>query len=227
MKNLPAIRDLDARVQRILHQHTTIMTSAAQMAAAAVIAGLELKALKKECGHGNWEEFFASALQQHGLKLRTAQNYMALADGLKSKALKTQPDAFLKLLDSAPSELSKADQQKLTKAVGKVTDGKALSELYQDFGIVKKPQGSGAKGGNTRGKGGTDTGDDADAPAPKPEDAGWHEITKLLNNLLVEHLEPDNHFWNQCTEARRRELHGNLVDACEAVGATLKKENRA
>jgi hypothetical protein len=231
MKNLPAIRDLDARVARILHQHAIIAGAAAQMAVTAALAGLELKALKKECGHGNWEEFFARHIERHGLKLRTAQNYMALADGLKGKALKNATDSFLLLLEKAPSDLKKADQEKLTKAVAKVADGATLSELYQDLGIVKKPQGSGAKGGNTRGKesggsatetnsvgaeGGKDNdSDDVDAAATLAGDQ-----TKRLTNLIDEALR-DRPF-NAATKAERTKLHGLLVDLTAAVKETLK-----
>lgn len=225
MKNLPAIRDLDARVARILHQHAIIAGAAAQMAVTAALAGLELKALKKECGHGNWEEFFAKHIERHGLKLRTAQNYMALADGLKGKALKNASDSFLPLLEKPPSELNKADQAKLTKAVAKVADGATLSQLYQDLGIVKKPQGSGAKGGNTRGK-------DAAGEEAEPSEAGstGSEVdtaaalagdqTKRLINLIDEALR-DRPF-NAATKAERTKLHGLLVDLTAAVKETLK-----
>lgn len=230
-KNLPAIPDQDKRVASALRLHAAASASAAQMAIAAAKCGLELKAIKKDVGHGAFEAFFASEFATHGLSLRTAQKYMALADGLKGKALKNESGAFLKLLDAAPSTLSDKDQATLTKAVGKVTDGKALSELYQDFGIVKKPQGSGAKGGKPKAATTTPEGtSEADADAEPETDAntskipaGWEERAYHLNQLLEEAL--TDGWWNDCTEAHRRTLHGNLVDAQARVAETLKEKS--
>lgn len=220
-KNLPAIPDQDKRVASVLHLHQIVMASASQMAVAAAKAGLEFKALKKEIGHGGWEEFYAKHFESH-VTLRTAQRYMALADGLKGKVLKNDNgESFLRLLDAAPSALSEKDQATLTKAVAKAMDGKQLSELYQDFGIVKKPQGSGAKGGDTSKK---KDGDD-ETPA-EPE--GKSEIPAdvdprawQLNQLLEEALLDG--WWNDCPAAFRATLHGNLTDAAARVAITLKK----
>lgn len=208
-----------------LRFHAAAHASAAQMAVAAAKCGLELKAIKKDVGHGAFEEFFAKHFAGHGLSLRTAQKYMALADGLKGKALKNESGAFLKLLDAAPSTLSEKDQATLTKAVAKVTDGRALSELYQDFGIAKKPQGSGAKGGNTRkAKGEAAAPEEAAAPAPAASEipADVDPRAWKLNQLLEEALLDG--WWNDCTAAFRRTLHGNLLDAQQRVSATLRKE---
>lgn len=222
-KNLPALPDQDKRIAEALRLHQIVLASAAQMAVAAAKAGLEFKAIKKTLGHSNWEPFF----QHHFAKsitLRTAQRYMALADGLKGKALKNDTGvSFLPLLEQAPSKLSEKDQEKLTKAVSKMTDGATLSELYQDFGIVKKPQGAGAKGGNTRKP--TETAATADEPTPAVETEskipkGWEERAYRLNTLLVEALK-DN-WWNECNEEQRGELHGNLLDAQGRVAALLK-----
>lgn len=209
------IKDQDKRVAEALRLHASATASAAQMAIAAAKCGLELKALKKEAGHGTWENFFADNFESHGLTLRTAQKYMALADGLKGRALKNESGSFLKLLECAPSELKPAEQEKLTKAVGKVTDGKTLSELYQDFGIVKKPQGSGAKGGA---KVSTKT-EEAPADPVQTEAQIAREHTERFVALLKEEL-TDKKF-NAASEKLRKELHGLLVDLTSAVKETL------
>ncbi|MCX6953374.1 MAG: hypothetical protein NTV51_14575 [Verrucomicrobia bacterium] len=226
-KNLPAIPDQEKRIASVLHLHQIVMAAASQMAVAAAKAGLEFKALKKEVGHGAWEEFYAKNFAST-ITLRTAQKYMALADGLKGKALKNESaGSFLKLLECAPSALSKTEQATLTKAVAKATDGKALSDLYQDFGIVKKPQGSGAKGGNTHKDKpeATEPGGDsttADTPPTASEiPANVDPRAWKLNQLLEEALLDG--WWNDCPVEFRKTLHGNLVDAGTRVGATLKK----
>ncbi len=198
-----------------LQFHHSAHASAAQMAIAAAKCGLELKALKKECGHGIWEEFFARNFAQHGMTIRTAQRYIGLADGLKGKALKNDTGSFLALLDSPPSKLTQAESQKLTKEMGKVTDGATLSELYQDFGIVKKPQGSGAKGG-ARVKG------DEDGPQLSDEEIlieGRKVQTQQLIDMLTEGLSVQ--FWNVCDVGTRKKLHGALVDAQSLVKESL------
>lgn len=222
-KNLPAISDQDKRVASVLHLHQIVMASASQMAVAAAKAGLEFKALKKEIGHGGWEEFYAKHFEAH-VTLRTAQKYMALADGLKGKVLKNESGgSFLKLLDSAPSALSEKEQATLTKAVAKAMDGKQLSELYQDMGIVKKPQGSGAKGGDTSSKKKDgDAGDEGDAPTTASEiPPGVDPRAWQLNQLLEEALLDG--WWNDCPAAFRATMHGNLTDATDRVAQTLKK----
>jgi hypothetical protein len=99
-----------------------------------------------------------------------------------------------------------------------------------DWGLAKLPQGSGAKGGNTRGKGVDDPKPDADGnlpPHPNTAEArGWHGITDHLNNLLIEHLDPRNNYWYQCSEENRRELHGNLLDAARVVGESLPAKTK-
>ena len=220
MKATLATTSQSKRVAEALRLHQIVLTSASQMAVAAALAGLEFVALKKEVGHGKWEGFFD---QNFGEKvgLRTAQKYMALADGLKGKALKHGAGgSFLPLLEAAPSDLTKADQERLAKAVAKATDGKALGELYQDFGIAKKPQGSGAKGGNTRTLKSTAT----TTPAPEVSEAEaqatllrgkTERFTALLDEALLD--KP----WHAAPTAQRKKLYGLLVDLTAAVKETL------
>lgn len=215
-KNLPALPNQDKRLAEVLRLHNIVMTSAAQMAVAAAMAGLEFKALKKEVGHGGWQDFFEAHFAKHGLSIRTAQNYMGLADGLKTKALKNESGlSFLALLDTAPSELKKADQVKLTKAVAKAADGAALFDLYQEMGIAKKPQGSGAKGGNKHKN---------DAP---PKEIATAELmaekARLDTQALITALEEallDKPF-HSASAADRKKLQGLLIDVSAALKETL------
>lgn len=214
-KNLPALANQQERVAAALRYHHAAQASAAQMAIAAAKCGLELKAIKKECGHGPWVDFFENHFQEHGLSLRTAQKYMALADGLKGKALKNESGAFLALLDSPPSKLTEAESKKLTKDLGKVTDGATLSELYQDFGLVKRPQGAGAKGGK---KAKANQGDDGEV-TPELIAAGKVATTEALVTALEEALADKP--WNAADEKLRKKLHGLLEDVRSSVKEAL------
>lgn len=219
-KNLPVLANQDKRLAEVLRLHSIINASAAQMAVAAIKAGLELKALKKELGHSAWVEYFETHLATHGMTLRTAQRYMAVADGLKNKALKNDTGSFLALLDKAPSELKPADQEKLTKAVAKVTDGATLSELYQDMGIAKKPQGSAAKGGKLKQDDDPEK-EQTPAEAAAAEAEGRRLRVATLITTLTEALADTP--WNAAGLDLRENLHGLLVDCAASVGKTLKK----
>lgn len=215
MKSILALFHREKHVATALKHHQTATSAAAQMAVAAALCGIELKTLKKELGHGEWEDFFAKHFAPHGLSDRTSRRYMALADGLKGKLLKSATVADLKLLDTAPSELPKADQVALTNLIKKSTDGKTISDLYSDFGITKKPQGSGARGGDTT---------SPDKPASKEETAAMiAEGHKLLAQGLITTLEEGllDGWWNSCDKATRKKLHGLLVDVQSKVKETL------
>lgn len=221
MKNLPALPNQDKRLAEVLRLHQLASAAAAQMAVAAAKAGLELKALKKDLGHGNWEDYFGAHLAKHGLSDRTAQRYMALADGLKGKALKNDTVAVLALLDVAPSQLKKADQVKLTKVMAKAADGATLTELYTELGIVKKPQGSGAKGGSSKKPSASDDTAPASKLTPVEVIAEGHRA-RVQNriDLLTEDLTDTP--WLAATREKRAELHGLLVDVAAALSKHLK-----
>lgn len=212
------IRDQDKRVANALAHHHAATASAAQMAVSAALCGLELKAIKKEIGHGGWGNFFDTHFAGHGLSERTGRNYIALAEGLKSKTLKSATVADLKLLEAAPSTLSAAQQQTLAKHVGRLTDGATLTELYQDYGIVKRPQGHGAKGGDTS---------QHRTAKPTPEEqaelaqAEAKVNTAALCDLLADALKEPGRYWNLCDTATKKKLHGLLEDARVAVKGVL------
>jgi len=217
--NTLVVTNQDQRLASALRYHELAGASAAQMAVAAGMAGLELRSLKKDVGHGPWEDWFEANFAGK-MSLRTAQRYMALADGLKGKTLKNDTVSFLPLLDSAPSKLSEPERKKLEKVITKSADGATVSELYEEFGIVKRPRGAGAKGGNKTKKG-----------DPKPKDMttaevvaeGHRAIVDTLITTLTELLADTP--WNAATREKREELHGLLVDAATAVNKTLKKSS--
>jgi len=127
----------------------------------AVLAGMELQKIKATLGHGHFGEFIKEVFE---FSDRTARNYMGLADGVKGKALfKRQPERIRRLLTSAPSEIKGEDAEVLHRVIRKATKGANLAQLYQDFGIIKAPQGSGASGGGEGGK-------KAETPEPSLEE---------------------------------------------------------
>ena len=97
MKKTLAIFDLKKSLALILGYHRWTKTAAAQMCVGAVLCGMELQRMKKQAGHGNWEEAFEDYFkgkEWEGFTLRTAQNYMRAADGVKTRALKNETVSF-------------------------------------------------------------------------------------------------------------------------------------
>lgn len=148
-KQLPTPVIQQTSIDAVNRYHRAAKNSAAQMAVYAVLAGLELAKIKEALPHGTFTEFVERQLE---INERTAQRYIRLADGVKNKALKTDTVSVLALLDSAPSDLTPAKAEQLQKLVHKVTDGAGVSQLYQEFGIAKVPQGSATTGGGPGGR---------------------------------------------------------------------------
>jgi hypothetical protein len=134
--------------------HRNGMLAMAQGACWLVLAGVELARQKKEAGRGNWEQWVEENCE---FNIRTAQRYMALAEGVRSRALgkylgKTTVVSFLELLEKPPGSLSPEQQIMLLKSVHKLTDGETVQELYLDFGIISKAKMLGGKQESTKEK---------------------------------------------------------------------------
>jgi hypothetical protein len=133
--------------------HRNAMFSTAQAACWIVMAGAELRRCKKTMKHGGWEKWVETHCE---FSDRTAQKYMQLAEHVKDKALrdssKANAGSFLELLEKPAATLTEGEQLTLLKAVHGLTDGATVSELYEDFGIVKRMKDRGGKrtkGGDT------------------------------------------------------------------------------
>ncbi len=120
---LVPVQTLDTLAASIRDAHSEAIASLRAGAAAAIRAGKALVAakeqLKRECGHGHWEDYVSLDCR---LSLRTAQTYMGLArrEGelgqlLKGKApgtaFLTQAQA-LKLLGSAAASRKRSSRGK-------------------------------------------------------------------------------------------------------------------
>ncbi|MBI5768739.1 MAG: hypothetical protein HZA93_13155 [Verrucomicrobia bacterium] len=210
--------------------------AAGQSAAFMVLMGAELERLFKTYGksHGgarNGSSFQAESLkwaevvQQHvGCSEAQAWRAREMFKGAKKRVALLDGQA---LLTTSIADMPEEKQEKMLRAVAKVTDGKTAAEVMREFGITKKEQGGAAKGGNTRKPAKEAASGDvtADATPAAPAESkiphGWEERAYRLNTLIEEALKDG--WWNDCTEEHRRTLHGNLVDAQERIAATLKK----
>ena len=200
--------------------------------AAQIMCGFELIALHKaydvKAGRKDKNQLpqavvikWPEAVKEYlGCSDQTAYRFMDMARTAKPRLAKGDLDLGA-LLEKHPGALTPAEQELLKKAVHKISDGRTQMEFLLECGSVKAPQGSAVKGGDTR------KGDSAPVivhtAACSPVIPGWEPRAQYLNGLLAESL--IDGWWNECDEAQRRELHGNLLDAVRAVAATLKDKS--
>ena len=115
----------------------------------AILLGIRLEEIKKQCPHGQWEGLFAGAEERitgsnanqteerfaFEFSSRTAAKYMEAARNvIANPALKSAHRKAILAIAAAPgAELGEAEREHLSAA----TNGKTLRQLYLDFGIIK------------------------------------------------------------------------------------------
>lgn len=241
-KNSPALNGTAALVADFAQAKQywqAARVAAGQSAAFMILMGAELERLFKIHGksHGgarNGSSFQAESLKwadvvQKQVGCSEAQAWRAremFKASRKRVPLLNGPE----LLSTSIADLPVKRQEDMLRAVAKVTDGKTSAEIMRDFGIGKKEQGSAAKGGNTRkpakeaagdeegsGESTTSASEASESKIPAGVDPSAWKLNQFLEEALLDNC------WNDCTEAFRRTLHGNLVDATARLAATLKK----
>lgn len=129
----------------------------AATAAFLVLLGVEIKRLRaihqpkrgqpkknsrNVSGILSWPELIKREL---GISDDSARNYEAMAEAGKKHIAELNAE---ELLTMPLCQLPDVRREQIVKAVQKVTDGHTAQQLMFDWGIAKKPQGSGATGGN-------------------------------------------------------------------------------
>lgn len=101
----------------------------------AFLAGMELNAVKDRLPHGQFLKWREAYLVQ--LPERSAQRYMKFAVTIAaSKGLPRFED--VKLLPDGT--IPEKEREQIIKAVHKIADGKTLTELYRDLGVIRDPE---------------------------------------------------------------------------------------
>jgi len=199
----------DPRAARVREYHHLAMVSANQAVAAAIFAGLELRAvqsdLKKSATGGTFDDWLDKHQETLCFSRRTAFRYTGLADKIKNKLLAKRDPSLDRLLSLAPSEMTAPQAKLLLQTLHKSVDGESLTALYQDFGIVKLPRLNNAKpkGGDTRSAQSAPTPelliqDDLFAPLKKDDlYEAWHRKLKVGNRSVP--------LWQHMTDDQKRE----------------------
>lgn len=121
------------RIDRINEYNAGFHDAFGQQMGNAFLAGMELNALKAEIPHGKFMDFCARYLAD--VSKSSVQRYMAFADGLQPK-LPTMGN--LKLLTNG--RIPEKEKEEVLKAVHDYADGKSLTQLYRDLGVIRQPE---------------------------------------------------------------------------------------
>lgn len=125
--------DHAARVNRIKQYEAACRNSFSAQMGYAFLTGVELNAAKEELPHGKfmeWRETFLPEIPE-----RSAQRYMRFADQIRHSG-GFADSGKLKLLGNG--DLNEKDKEKVLEAVHEIADGKTLTQLYRDLGVIRE-----------------------------------------------------------------------------------------
>ncbi len=130
-------KDQAALVDQIKAYHAAFEKSFGDQMGYAFLAGVSLNAAKESLPHGKFMEWRESHLPE--IKERSAQRYMKFADQIRHGMSDLPTVGKLKLLGNG--DLNEKDKEKVLEAVHEIADGKTLTQLYRDLGVIreKKP----------------------------------------------------------------------------------------
>ena len=137
-KSTPATLKRAAHAAELANQaHSNCLRAAAESVVWAVVAGLHLAEVRKRLKHGEWLPWLKENWKANK---RTAQRYVAVAEGVKSKFQRDwnlKPSSLIESKNDTVSHLASLPQPELIEAIKGVTQGETLRELYVEFGIVR------------------------------------------------------------------------------------------
>lgn len=205
--------------------HRCAQAAAGMATGYAILCGLELQKIRSEVAKpgkrsdlttalsGGWESWVEENCE---FSIKTAQRYMAVAEGIKGRLLQTELSKSLAIMcNVAPSALTDGNRAKLLKSVSKVTEGQTLQQLYMDFGITKAdPRANLKKGGATHTKGRRST-------ASLNEEEAREMINEVIEKL-AKWLNAGHHQLLPIKDVDH--LDQQLVHAREIIKPFLKKQ---
>ncbi len=125
------------RIKRIKTYHTGFHKAYGQQMGYAFLAGVELNATKAELPHGQFEKFLTANLPDISKGAR--HRYMLFAETLQTK-FPTVGNLELNKVKVTKAGLPKGELTKVLEAVHEIADGKTLTELYRDLGVIRPPK---------------------------------------------------------------------------------------
>jgi hypothetical protein len=115
-----------------LGHHQGAVEAAGLSVVRAIACGIQLIKAKELLPHGEFMPWYKKYLQ--GISQPTANRYAKLAALVKSQLTSS---TTITRLDAAPEQLTPNYIRRYLPALAKVVEGKMLTELYQEYGIIK------------------------------------------------------------------------------------------
>ncbi|HYE30964.1 MAG TPA: hypothetical protein VEH27_06040 [Methylomirabilota bacterium] len=134
---ITASTDLKQSREHVLHCHNACLRAAQDHVGYAFLAGFELQRVKAALNHGEFTKWRETNLAD--LPERTAQRYMAFSSALASKSA-TVADFATETLLLTDGSLNERDRKAILEAAHEAADGKTLTELYRDLGVIRQPK---------------------------------------------------------------------------------------
>ena len=134
---ITASTDLKQSREHVLHCHNACLRAAQDHVGYAFLAGFELQRVKAALEHGQFLSWCESNLPS--IQIRTAQRYMAFAVALQTKndTVSLISPERLQITDGS---LNERDRKAILEAAHEAADGKTLTELYRDLGVIRQPK---------------------------------------------------------------------------------------
>jgi hypothetical protein len=132
-------KETSERVERIKGYHAECLKAFGDQMGFAYLCGAELLLLKESTKHGEFGELKEQCFPD--MPQRTVSRYLTFAEALQGK-FATVANLKVERLQLTNGELPEKEKETILKAVHQVADGKTLTQLYRDLGVIreKKPQ---------------------------------------------------------------------------------------
>ncbi|HYE32714.1 MAG TPA: hypothetical protein VEH27_14905 [Methylomirabilota bacterium] len=134
---ITASTDLKQSREHVLHCHNACLRAAQDHVGYAFLAGFELQRVKAALPHGQFMNWCRENLPD--VVDRTVNRYMAFAQGLAAK-FDTVSNFAAEALLLTDGSLNERDRKAILEAAHEAADGKTLTELYRDLGVIRQPK---------------------------------------------------------------------------------------
>lgn len=199
----PQSIDLDQRKKRIQVYHENCIAAFSSQMGYALMCGIELNAVKESLPHGQFLKWREENIPQ--ISNGSAGRYMAFATALQNQ-FPTVGD-LTERLQLANGEFSDGDRKEILEAVKEVADGKSLTEMYRELGVVKTPKAR-REIKSTR-----------KLSAEEKAEAEEH----LTHDLIQDAIALLNQLADPVHQARsKKEDREQLIDACVHISSTYR-----
>lgn len=135
---LPAqLTNLKECAEQINTYHQGCLDSFANQMGYGFLAGITLSRAKDSLPHGHFAQWCSVYLPL--IPERTARRYMSFASRLQDQSIELAElcsDPFL----LTNGHFNEAQREGILKTVHDVADGKSLTDLYRDLGVIKQPE---------------------------------------------------------------------------------------